>query len=198
MASKRGRVSRGSSSRAAPTPSALTFPNLNFLYDVHAEKFLKIMDYHIMKEKAFDLNDLRGLLIADNIKYMANAAQKAYGHLCVINELCRRAGVLVYPDDEMINTKAMLNASTIRRSSPVFRYFYEQQEDHMLTQSLKARFASTEEMENHLTNQDQEKTKRKFHMHIEWTRQNNEFNNTMHDMHDLFRNNNMEKSNSYH
>lgn len=53
------------------------------------------------------------LLIADNIKYMANVAQKACGHFCVINELCRRAGVLVYPNDEMLNLKAPSNASTI-------------------------------------------------------------------------------------
>lgn len=55
-----------------------------------------------------------GQLIANNIKYMANVAQKAYGHFCVINELCRRAGVPVYPDDEMLNPKAPLKASAIR------------------------------------------------------------------------------------
>ncbi|KAI5445144.1 hypothetical protein KIW84_013412 [Lathyrus oleraceus] len=60
MDSKRGCMSRGSSSRASPTPSALTFPNLKFLSEAHAEKFLKIVDYHIMKERTFDLNYLRG------------------------------------------------------------------------------------------------------------------------------------------
>lgn len=38
-----------------------------------------------------------GLLIADNIKYMANVAQKAYGHFCVINELCMRESVQCNP-----------------------------------------------------------------------------------------------------
>lgn len=57
MASKRGRMSRGSSSRASPTPSPPTFLNLKFLYEAHAEKILKILDYHILKE-IFDLNDL--------------------------------------------------------------------------------------------------------------------------------------------
>lgn len=60
MASKRGCVSRGSSSRDSSMPSAPTVPNLKFISEAHAEKFLKIVDYHIMKEKAFDLNDLRG------------------------------------------------------------------------------------------------------------------------------------------
>lgn len=56
-----------------------------------------------------------GHLIAENIKYMAKAAQKACGNFCVINELCRRAGVPVYPDDDMIISKARLNASSIQR-----------------------------------------------------------------------------------
>lgn len=58
MASKRGRVSRGSSSRVALTPSSPTFPNLKFLSKAHADKFLKIVGYHIVNDRAFDLNDL--------------------------------------------------------------------------------------------------------------------------------------------
>lgn len=58
MASKRGRVSRGSSSRAALTPSALTFPNFKFLFKAYAEKFLKLLDYQIVWEKSFDINYL--------------------------------------------------------------------------------------------------------------------------------------------
>ena len=60
MASKRGHVSRGLSSRVAPTPNALTFPNLKFLSEAHAGKFLKLVDYHIVRKKEFNLNDLRG------------------------------------------------------------------------------------------------------------------------------------------
>lgn len=60
MTFKIGCVSRGSSSRVSPTPSAPTFPNLKFLFEAHAEKFLKLVDYHIVKENASDLNDLRG------------------------------------------------------------------------------------------------------------------------------------------
>lgn len=74
------------------------------------------------------------------------------------------------------------------RFAPVFRDFYEQQENHMLTQILRARFASTEDMENYFTYQDQEKERRRDHMCAEWTRQNNEFKNTMQD---LFRINNI-------
>lgn len=36
-----------------------------------------------------------GSLISENIKYMANATQRACGNFCIINELCRRAGVPV-------------------------------------------------------------------------------------------------------
>lgn len=46
---------------------------------------------------------------------MAKVVQKACGHFCVINELCGRAGVPIYPDDEIITPKAPLNASAIRR-----------------------------------------------------------------------------------
>lgn len=56
-----------------------------------------------------------GNLIAENIKYMDNTAQRACGHICVINELCRRVGVPAYPDDEMINPKTPINVLAIRR-----------------------------------------------------------------------------------
>ena len=77
------------------------------------------------------------------------------------------------------------------RLAPVFRGFYEQQEDHMSTQSLRARFASDEDMENYFTSQDQDQAIRRDHMHVKWTRYINEFKSTMHDMHDLLCNNNM-------
>lgn len=34
---------------------------------------------------------------------------------CVINEMCRRVGVPIYPDDVMIGPKVPTNTSTIRR-----------------------------------------------------------------------------------
>lgn len=77
------------------------------------------------------------------------------------------------------------------RFAPMFRDFYEQQDDHMPTQSLRVCFALAEEMENYFTNQDQEQARRRDHMRAKWTMQNNEFNNIMSDMHDLFCNNNM-------
>lgn len=46
------------------------------------------------------------------------------------------------------------------RFSPVFINFYNQQEDHMSAQSLRARFATAEEIENYFTNQDQEQVRR--------------------------------------
>lgn len=60
MATKRGHVSRESSSRASLIPSSQTFSNLRFSSEAHAGNFLKLVDYHIVKERAFDLNDLRG------------------------------------------------------------------------------------------------------------------------------------------
>lgn len=60
MASKRGRLTRDSSSRAPPTPNALTFPNLKFLSKARAEKYLKLVDYHIVRERAFALDNLQG------------------------------------------------------------------------------------------------------------------------------------------
>lgn len=56
-----------------------------------------------------------GCLIYENIKMMTNVAQRACGHFYVINKLCRRVGVLTYPDDKMICPKAPINASVIRR-----------------------------------------------------------------------------------
>lgn len=42
-----------------------------------------------------------GLLIVDNIKYMTGTSQRTYGHLCIINELCRLAGAYNEPNDVM-------------------------------------------------------------------------------------------------
>lgn len=56
-----------------------------------------------------------GYLIFENIKNMNNAAQRACGHLCAINELCRTSRVPTYPDDEMIGPKAPTNVSEILR-----------------------------------------------------------------------------------
>lgn len=60
MASKKGRVSRGSSLKDFQTPNASTFPNLKFVSETHAEKYLKLVDYHIVRERVFDLSDLQG------------------------------------------------------------------------------------------------------------------------------------------
>lgn len=60
MDSKRGRITRGSSSQVAPTPNAPTLPNLKFLSEVNEEKYLKLVDYHIMRERAFACKDLGG------------------------------------------------------------------------------------------------------------------------------------------
>lgn len=58
--SKRGRVTRGSSSCAAPAPNAPNFQNLKFLYEANAEKYLKLVDYHIVRYMEFTFEDLRG------------------------------------------------------------------------------------------------------------------------------------------
>lgn len=79
------------------------------------------------------------------------------------------------------------------RFTPAFRDFYNQQEDHMSVQCLRGRFASAEEMDNYFFNQDQEKAIRRDHMRTEWTRKNNDFNNTMYNMHNIFRDGNMWK-----
>lgn len=60
MASKRGRVTIDSSSHTNPAPNAPTFPNLKFLSEANAEKYLKFLDYHIMRERAFAYDELRG------------------------------------------------------------------------------------------------------------------------------------------
>lgn len=39
---------------------APTFHNLKFLFEAHAEKYLKLLDYHIMGKRAFTLDDLQG------------------------------------------------------------------------------------------------------------------------------------------
>ncbi|KAI5419518.1 hypothetical protein KIW84_043622 [Lathyrus oleraceus] len=47
-------------------PNAPTFPNLTFLFEVYAGKYLKLVDYHIVRERAFALDDLQ--------EFYANAA----------------------------------------------------------------------------------------------------------------------------
>lgn len=60
MALKRGKLTRGSSSSAAPTPNVPTFPNLKFLFEAHTEKYLKLVDYQIVRERAFTCDNLQG------------------------------------------------------------------------------------------------------------------------------------------
>lgn len=40
-------------------PNAPTFPNLKFISKAHAEKYLKLVDYHIVRERAFASEDLQ-------------------------------------------------------------------------------------------------------------------------------------------
>lgn len=55
-----------------------------------------------------------GLLIANNIKYMAKASQKTCGHLCIINELFMLPKVNAQPVDVMIRPMQPINKSTVR------------------------------------------------------------------------------------
>lgn len=52
-----------------------------------------------------------GLLIAKNIKYMDGEPQRACGHFCVINELCRLTGVPIRVDDVMVSHMLSINKS---------------------------------------------------------------------------------------
>ncbi|KAI5414880.1 hypothetical protein KIW84_040367 [Lathyrus oleraceus] len=144
MASKRGCVSRGSSSRVVPTPNAHAFPNLKIISKAHAKKYLKLMDYHVVRERALALEDLQGFgeigetlkkrrwvsfnnLIHDtnkniDLEFYANAEFgeiRAQGHKRGNDpsnvRYFLRACVPVYPDDKMISLKALINASDIRR-----------------------------------------------------------------------------------
>lgn len=60
MGPKRGGVERDSSSRATPVPNALTFPKLKFISEANVKKYLKLVDYYIIRERDFACDDLRG------------------------------------------------------------------------------------------------------------------------------------------
>lgn len=53
------------------------------------------------------------LLITSNIKLIVDAPQRACGHFCIINELCRLEGVTSHPDDVMISPMVQINKNTI-------------------------------------------------------------------------------------
>lgn len=61
----------------------------------------------------------------------------------------------------------------------------------MPARSLRARFTCAKDMENYFKDQDREQEKRREHMRAEWVIQNRDFNNTMNDMQNLFRFDNM-------
>ncbi|KAI5444642.1 hypothetical protein KIW84_013061 [Lathyrus oleraceus] len=69
MASKRGRVTRGSSSRTTLTPNALNFPNLKFLSEANADKYLKLVDYHIETNKTIGLESYANVAFSDVDSY---------------------------------------------------------------------------------------------------------------------------------
>lgn len=60
MALEREIITRGLSSRVAPAPNAPTFPNLKFILEADVEKYLKLVYYHIVRERAFACEDLQG------------------------------------------------------------------------------------------------------------------------------------------
>ncbi|KAI5405797.1 hypothetical protein KIW84_052535 [Lathyrus oleraceus] len=134
MALKGEIITRGLSSRVSPAPNALTFPNLKFILEANVEKYLKLVDYHIARERAFSCEDLQGF--GEVVKMMQqrhwvsfnNLIREANKNICLkfyvnaeFSEVgtytcyARRVGMPVYPDDKMIGPKAPINASTIRR-----------------------------------------------------------------------------------
>ncbi|KAI5391744.1 hypothetical protein KIW84_076524 [Lathyrus oleraceus] len=124
MASKQGRLTRGSSSRAALTPNAPTFRNLKFLSEAHAEKYLKLVDYHIVRERAFTLGDLKGFGEVGEVlqqrgwvsfNNLIHETNKSIDLEFYANATYGEVSVPVYPDDEMISLKAPLTALAIRR-----------------------------------------------------------------------------------
>ncbi|KAI5417706.1 hypothetical protein KIW84_042356 [Lathyrus oleraceus] len=122
---KRGRLTRDSSSRTAPTPYAHTYPNLKFLSKAHAGKYLKLADYHIVREIAFACDDLQGFgKVVEALKQRSwvsfnNFIQEANENIGLEfytnATFGERVGVPAYPDDEMIRPKAPINAHAIRR-----------------------------------------------------------------------------------
>lgn len=56
-----------------------------------------------------------GILMADNIKFMADTPQQSCRHFYFINELWRWDGVPTQPDDVMIRPIAPIRKSTMRR-----------------------------------------------------------------------------------
>ncbi|KAL5099036.1 hypothetical protein RYX36_003363 [Vicia faba] len=60
MESKRSRIQIGSTSNPQSTPGAPIYPNFQFLFEANAKKYLKLEPYHVVMERAFDMEDLVG------------------------------------------------------------------------------------------------------------------------------------------
>ncbi|KAI5422063.1 hypothetical protein KIW84_045494 [Lathyrus oleraceus] len=83
------------------------------------------MDYHIVRERAFDLNDLQGFGEVEELlqqrqwvsfNNLIHETNKSISLEFYVNAAFgKRTSVPIYPDDEMISSKAPLNASAIRR-----------------------------------------------------------------------------------
>lgn len=67
-------------------------------------------------------------MMAKNIKYTADASQRACGHFCIINALCGLTGVQCHPTDEMIAPMQPINHSSMRRI-PIFLVQGDAQEE---------------------------------------------------------------------
>ncbi|KAL5073742.1 hypothetical protein RYX36_012726, partial [Vicia faba] len=140
---ERKRVPKGSTSNPPPTPSALIFPNLKICSKANAEKYLKLADYHISRERAFDctnfqdfseivemlqqrqwerfnniigeMNKTIGLDFYANETFLSNDSYTSYVRANATHKAYRLARVPTHPDDIMISPKDPINASTIRR-----------------------------------------------------------------------------------
>lgn len=60
MEPKRKRASRASTSTAQLAQEAPTFPNYKFLSENNAKKYLKLLNYRIVRENTFDCENLDG------------------------------------------------------------------------------------------------------------------------------------------
>lgn len=72
-----------------------------------------------------------GLLIAENTKYMVDVPQRVYENFCLINELCKLAGVQSHPDGEMVTPMLPINRSAMRwiQTHPIYEGGQEEEEE---------------------------------------------------------------------
>ncbi|KAL5099442.1 hypothetical protein RYX36_003769 [Vicia faba] len=167
MALKMKRVQKGSTSSSHTTSSVPAF-----LTKANAEKYLKLVDYHVVQERAIDCTNLKDFFgDRDNVEgNPLNILEAPWEVNQQISEFQRRIEAYTIGITKWANEIVTTLYAEPPYFAPIFKDFYNQQQKNMLVRDLRSRLETVKDLEKYFKNQDNAQAKRREHMRSEWER----------------------------